>query len=997
MKKIVLGLALLGALAGRSAWTAAPDETDMLQAVSNAYRSQEGIGQLLSRISGFEARFPKSDYLAQLRMLAGEVQFAAGAFDQALQTYTRLIKDQPNTPYAESAAYRMGECWFNAGDYQAARRQWQSMLPAASRPFRPEVLFGLAECQVQLGEWEKAGKSFGELLEAYPSYRERSNVRNAMGKLAFNRREYDRAAEWLEGIESAEAWYYSGRAFFQMNKLNEAAGCFDRIMEKYPTEEKFAATAVFEKAETLYAMRLFGQAEAVYRYFLSGYSNHALVPFAQYKISCIEMLDGRQESAWQRLLKLDLGETGNRLVAYLRAGCLIRMNRPKEAFAIFDGLWHVVKEPELSADLLLKKAWLHLELGDYKSGQEELEVYTRTFSVSPFLPHASFLLGNSLFLQKKYRQANQVYHDTILNFPYSKITDACLLQIQKSCQAQQAPDKLIADTGYILRVLEVNFPPENKTLRAFCYFMMGEAYYQVRQYASAAKCNSYILENFPGTPVGDLARESLAWDYFQDAKYGEAEKIAKELLGKPGLDAEMLKRARLLRMHCLFNLKQYSRALANYKFWIQTYPKDEQIPEALFGLSQSYLRIGNGEKSLGIMMQIVTRHQKNPLAKKALLMIGHAYFNEGSYEKALRVYLLFLKSWPDDPQIQEVRLRVAQTLYNAGKIRQAREEYRRYIQEYPGGSYTNEALAGVELVDWRETDTLRTKVRYQDFLKQHPKSEFADLAQYRLGVLFYEEKAYTDCIREFRALNYNYPASQYLPRAQYYLGMCFEKQGQTLEALQIYEQFIRNFANHDLMPEVLSRLAEVQFRDGRYLQAAQNYRLILEKYPLPEYSADALYNLGVCYEREKMWTDAIQTYLLYSEKYPSGARAQDVSLHVGIAYHQMQKYREACGYLEKFLVKGKAAALPELLYRLGDAHDHLGETEQALGFYRRARSLNPPGNEYRLLALSQLGALLEKRREIENAIAIYRDIRENSQNAAWRQLASKRIHDLESR
>jgi len=229
------------------------------------------------------------------------------------------------------------------------------------------------------------------------------------------------------------------------------------------------------------------------------------------------------------------------------------------------------------------------------------------------------------------------------------------------------------------------------------------------------------------------------------------------------------------------------------------------------------------------------------------------------------------------------------------------------------------------------------------------------------------------------------------------LGLCFEKVNQIPEAIKLYEQFIRNFSNHDLMPEVLSRLGEVYFRNGEYLEAAKSYRQILDRFPLPEYEANALYNIGVCYEQNKMWTDAIGSYLKFNAKFPANERAQQVVVHIGITYHQMQKYQQAAEYLEKALPNVAAGDQPEVVYRLGHAYENLGMLEQAVLFYRRVQGLKPAGNEFRLMALSQLGSIYEKQDQRENAINVYRDISENSKNAQWRQLAAKRVRELERR
>lgn len=973
-------------------------EKAALQNLLETNRRQPDVSALLPLAEAFVSRYPQSEAWPQVMFLTGELRFDRRDYAGAFQSFA-AVAGKPG-PYAEGADYRCGECQFNQGRYDAALRHWQKLLPRAGTLLRPEVMLGVAQCHRRLGAWEDARRACEDLIRAYPSYRDCDAVRAVLGASAYYQRDYPKTLEWLDGVQASDALYFYGSALQQMKRLIQAADCFDRLIRRFPKDDVFVKAAVFEKAEIFYTMRHFEWAKSAYEYFLLGYPDDPLAPYAQYKLACIGLLGGKPDGARRRLealAKSGLGGEAEQYVTYLRAEALVRLGRKQEAYNLYESIWNQTKQSAISADVLLKKAWLHLALGRYRKAQEALELYSRTFTTSPILAHIYFLLGNALFLQEEYQQAIKVYHDTILNFPYSKITDACLMQIQRGYQKLGLPDKLIAAASYILQVLEINFPPENETLRALCYFSLGEAYYQVRQYGSAIKHYQYILDHFAATPIGDLARESLAWSNFQDGNYPEANKIVAALLGRTRLDADVKKRITLLKAHCLFNLKKYKTATALYEAWLKAHPSDEQVPEALFGLSQSHMRTGQNKKSIEIMMRIVKRHQNSPLARRALLLIGNSYFNAEGYEQALQAYRLFIQNWPGDPQVQEIRLRIAHTLYNAGRIAQARTAYQGYLRQWPDGAYAGDARSGIELADWQETDQARTVDQYRKFLSQHPKSEFADLAQYRLGIHYFERKEPEDAIREFRALNYNYPGSQYIANSQYYLGLCFEKVNQIPETIRIYEQFIQNFSNHDLMPEVLSRLGEVRFRNGEYLDAAKTYRRILDQFPLPEYEANALYNIGVCYEQNKMWTEAIGSYQQFYAKFPTNGRAQQVLLHIGITYQQMQKYRLASEYLEKALPKARPDDLPELYYRLGNAYENLGQTEQAVFFYSRAQELKPAGNEYRCMALSQLGAMYEKQNKTREAIAVYRDICENSKNAQWRQLAAKRVRELERR
>ncbi|MDE5790494.1 MAG: tetratricopeptide repeat protein [Muribaculaceae bacterium] len=119
----------------------------------------------------------------------------------------------------------------------------------------------------------------------------------------------------------------------------------------------------------------------------------------------------------------------------------------------------------------------------------------------------------------------------------------------------------------------------------------AEAYNQVEITAvgndsiSAAEYKK-VAEKYPHTPAGHLAALEAAENFYDQGKYKEA----LECLDKANIDEKVLKaNAIILKGDCYVNLKQYDKALNEFKDAVKKGDKNDQIvPRALLKCANVY-------------------------------------------------------------------------------------------------------------------------------------------------------------------------------------------------------------------------------------------------------------------------------------------------------------------------------------------------------------------------------------------------------------------------
>ncbi|MDE6410079.1 MAG: tetratricopeptide repeat protein [Muribaculaceae bacterium] len=119
----------------------------------------------------------------------------------------------------------------------------------------------------------------------------------------------------------------------------------------------------------------------------------------------------------------------------------------------------------------------------------------------------------------------------------------------------------------------------------------AEAYNQVEITAVgndsiAAAEYKKVAEKYPHTPAGHLAALEAAEDFYDQGKYKEA----LECLDKANIDEKVLKaNAIILKGDCYVNLKQYDKAINEFKDAVKKGDKNDQIvPRALLKCANVY-------------------------------------------------------------------------------------------------------------------------------------------------------------------------------------------------------------------------------------------------------------------------------------------------------------------------------------------------------------------------------------------------------------------------
>ena len=137
-------------------------------------------------------------------------------------------------------------------------------------------------------------------------------------------------------------------------------------------------------------------------------------------------------------------------------------------------------------------------------------------------------------------------------------------------------------------------------------------------------------------------------------------------------------------------------------------------------------------------------------------------------------------------------------------------------------------------------------------------------------------------------------------------------------------------------------------------------------------------------------------FLSVIENYGGTDAANLAKGYAGLCYAQMGKWQEAVKYLEDFSPKSDAIISPAIVAALGNAYANTGKVDEAISTLKEAASMadarsESVNNTTSPTYLLQAARLLESQKKTDEALKIYKQIKEKYVNSAVAQDIDKYI------
>jgi len=588
------------ALVGR----AVPERrAELERVIAESWFRLDDFGRTVEHLEAFRAAGGECDRDANYLM--GFSLYRTARYAEAAE-YLRKVCG-PEDALTQNASYHLADCYLRAGDKRSAM---QSFAMAADDRFdasiAEEALFHYAKLQYELGggAFNGAIRMLTRYLDRYPASARAGEVRSLLVAAYYNSRDYDAAYRAIKASPSDDAdmraalqkiAYFRGLEAYAAGDMAEARRCL----------EESAAAGVSAKYS---ALNLFWQGEIA---FAEGDPAAAAAKFDAY-LRRAPRSEREYAFAWYNL----------GYCAFSRR----RMAEAGQAFRRFLSLY--APRDRYYADACNR-------LGDIRYASREFEEavgeYDRAIAAGTAEQHyAAYKRAIALGLLGRTSEKMQALR-RIAADPSGEYADAASYELGRSLIVGE---EYAEGAGQLEKFL-AEFPSSPRRVQACAD--LGLAYFNL---GDREKSLHYYDRVVAAAPRSSEAREAMQGIRDIYVSEGDADGYF-EYAAKAGLESDETSISRdslsFAAAQKLYLTNRHEIAARTLRSYVKSYPKGSYRVDALYYLSDCYLRLGQRDEAIATLSELAGLGA-NRYSAAVLETLASMTFADGRYDEAAAAY-----------------------------------------------------------------------------------------------------------------------------------------------------------------------------------------------------------------------------------------------------------------------------------------------------------------------------------------------------------------------
>ncbi|MEG0789460.1 MAG: tetratricopeptide repeat protein [Alistipes sp.] len=507
----------------------------------------------------------------------------------------------------QNASYHLADCYLRSGEKQSAM---QSFAMASNEAYNPQIaeeaLFNYGKLQYETGGgvFNEAINVLGRYMNKYPTSKRLPEVRNLLIAAYYNSHNYDAAYQAIKqhpnpdnNIKAAmqKITYFRGLESYAKGELTQAK---QYLAESATTSvsPKYTALAAFWLGEIAFAQEDFNAAVTQYNaYLVRAPKNTAEYALAYYNLGycALAQQDRNQaQQAFSRFLSLHPTADFYRTDAQNRLGDAYYSDRAFEQAA---------KQYEVAAAATDQGRYYAqyqraVTLGILGRTAPKIEALKQIMQVDKgdYIDDATYNLGHTYIEQEQYNNGASVLEKFVTRFPSSPLHTSAL-----------------SDLG-------------------LAYLNLGDRQKSLKYY-------DLIVTTAPQSAEAKDAMQGIREIYVADGKvdayFTYAEKVGMET-DLTEMTRDSLSYLAAQRFYLNGNHDDAEKSLRSY---IKSYPKGYYITDALFCLSDCYLKTNEREPAIETLTQLAEQ-STGQYTPKALDKLAQLTFEDHRYAEAATAY-----------------------------------------------------------------------------------------------------------------------------------------------------------------------------------------------------------------------------------------------------------------------------------------------------------------------------------------------------------------------
>jgi TolA-binding protein len=765
--------------------------------------------------------------------------------------------------------------------------------------------------------------------------------------LMMGRHEYDLAArkfsefvqKYPKHIEAAQALWSMGYCYANLQKDEDAAEAYMRLIREYPgAEEKFRQEAMKYGGDAFLKLKKYPKAAEMYGMLLNQYP---LSPLAE------DALFWKGEAySRQAREKSDAGQADQAKSMY------------EQSLTTFEDFLKRYPESKNVPAALAGAGFACYDRGGYQAATEYFSRTVSEFPADARAEECQLYLAECYYRMNRYPEARAAYARLLQLFPKGAyIADA------RSGMAwcdHVGGDMAAAAKGF---AEAAKLAGDDRVRALNAWYDAGCAFHEAGDFASSVKALQIVAEDgehpLRGSALFKLGAFKLEQAMATGAMNEERKKITldavenlKKALLNPNLGDEA-EEANTFLGEAYLDLNDYASASVVFNEIVKRWPKGNRAPWALYHLALSYQESNQMEMAADTIRQLVSNYPDSHLRLKAAYVMAKCQAALGNVDKCRLAYkwiALSGEKWasgwrdangqPDPALVEKAQEFAADSFFSIGESYSPKTEgaeaavyYRQVLEKYSKSKQAGMALLRLGELAESSGKTSEAKKYYQSVLERGEQDIAYKHALYGLGVMEIQsgvkepdpaakQALYNSARKYFDAFIKVYQRDPLTPKAVYYRAEALYALNLKQDALKDYQASYDADPKGDLADAVLLGLAwcrrdlaqELAGKAARAVNEAERKKLDEVAGKLREASSDAFRELV--------------------EQYPNSlCRAEALNV-LAVDLHEKKQFDQALAAVEEVLAKyGNTPFAIRSRIEKGRILDDMGRKSEAIAAF----------------------------------------------------------------
>jgi TolA-binding protein len=891
----------------------------------------------------------------------GLYRYQNGDYQGAVDAFTRVHQDYPQSSFRGSAYYWEGESYYRSGQYDKALAAYQQVIQNfRGERLRDYALLGAADVQLRAQRPADAIPLLKDLLATYPS-----------------------------SPTNAVARRYLAEAFFRAGGYAEAAEAYSQLRQASQGDGD-KANAAFWRAESFFQLGDFDRAEQAYRELLQAYPRHARQEEALYGLGWAELNNEKYRSALDTFQQLGRAFPRTRFqesVSYARVRSYLGLRQMAPAQDAYRQLAREFPQGRWLAAATLEFARTAYESGDYAAAASLTKQVGDSAKESPMAPVALVLQGDLLYREGKFPEAVEAYRRAERAGLPDNLLEATLLKRALALYQRRDFANAATDLERLLR----QFP--NSARSAEAAFWLGESRFYNRQYRPALLAYQQVPPTSPRYPD---ALYGVGWVYYQGSDWPKATaEFEQVVLRFP--EASIRPEALFRLGEVQFNLKNFDKAIATYQQLLREYPQDKSAPNARLRSAWVRYKAGDNAQAIRELTDLIRGQSDQPIAAEAHYWLGMAYMNAKQLDNARTQFERIIAQWPSSEIASQAILRLGDTLYNQGKFTQAIDTYTRLTASGNADVHTVDAEYGIILALYQLRRLNEYAARAKAFIARYPTNPLSVTVLYQLAELYEAENRSQMALDTLQEITTRFSQSELVESAHLRRAEIFARQGNWQASFTEAQQSLTVAKNDVVKSDALFTMAQAQQELKLYPAAAESYRRLVQNYPKSRFVAASMRGLAQSLSQAGRQADAKQVWQDMLQRAPKDASMADVALELGLMLQNEGHHRKALEHFGRAVAQGNPEIAAHAQYEIGRSYTLLKDYQQGTVELMKVAYLYPQQQRWVQRALLQAAGNYEQEQKWQEALAIYQKIVREVAQGESREQAAQKIEQLKKK